>query len=144
MATRKTYVSLEVTSKNWHLKFTEGLRPDRTNLTDAERKECWRHDKRIIDALVAMPEPVYQTLAGYIHCVDRYKHREALKAAQKKANELAREVDADENEQKMDKARTRFEFCCEYVRTKKKMGDTRTRKQLWMEATEKYSRLNAE
>ena len=78
MATKKTILSVEVCNRNFHVKYSGGLKPDWNNLSEAERKAVLKHDGNIMDVLIAC-EPLFDRLAGFIHAVERFKRREAKK-----------------------------------------------------------------
>lgn len=84
MATKKTILLIEVTNKNFHIKYSGGLGSDWDHFSEADRKTALRHDGRIADALISMPEDAYERIAGIFRCVERCKRREARKAAKQK------------------------------------------------------------
>ena len=79
MATKKTILFIEVNDKEYNLKYSGGLRPDWDHLSPADRKAVLRHDGRIADALISMPEDIFERLAGIFRAVERCKRREAKK-----------------------------------------------------------------
>ena len=79
MGATKTILSIEVTSKEYSIKYSGGFRPDFRNLTGAERKAVLRHDGHIINALMSCPDAV-ERIAGFVHCIESFKRREARKA----------------------------------------------------------------
>ena len=80
MGATKTILSIEVTSKEYSIKYSGGFRPDFCHLTGAERKAVLRHDGRIIEALMSCPD-AFERIAGFVHCIERFKRREARRAA---------------------------------------------------------------
>ena len=80
MATKKTVLTIEVTNKEWNIRYTGGFKPDWENLKGTERKTVLRHDARIMDALIACPE-AFERIAGFVHSIEHFKKREAKKAA---------------------------------------------------------------
>jgi len=83
MANAKTILSVEVHNGTYHIQYSGGLRPDWTHLTDSERRKVLRHDGNIMNVLIDC-EPLFTRLAEFVHCVERYKRREAKKAAKEK------------------------------------------------------------
>ena len=87
MASKKTRLLIEATSKNYCIKYSGGLRPDWNNLSADERKEIFRHDKRLIMALSSIPDEYFQRLLSFFKTVERFKRREARKQAQSTTNQ---------------------------------------------------------
>ena len=83
MANAKTILSVEVHNGTYHVHYSGGLRPDWNNLSETERKKVLRHDGNIMNVLIDC-EPLFNRLAELVHCVERYKRREAKKAAKEK------------------------------------------------------------
>jgi len=81
MASKKTILLIEATSKQYNVKYSGGIRPDWNALTETERREVLRHDGRIANALMSMPDDVYQRFAMIFRAVERCKRREARRAA---------------------------------------------------------------
>jgi len=81
MASKKTILLIEVNSKEYNIKYSGGIRPDWNALTQTERREVLRHDGRIVNALLSMPDEIYQRLAFLFRSADRIKRREARRAA---------------------------------------------------------------
>ena len=78
MASKKTILSVEVSNRNYHIKYSGRIEPDWNNLSPAERKTILRHDGNIMDVLIACPA-FFNRLAGFVHAVERYHRREAKK-----------------------------------------------------------------
>ena len=78
MAASKTVFTIEVTNKDYHIFYSGlfGFKWDER--TERERKEVHKHDDRIIRALIECPE-AFQRLADFVHCIERFKRREAKK-----------------------------------------------------------------
>ena len=87
MASKKTTLLIEATSKQWHIKYSGQFGFDRSNLSKSERREVLRHDGRIVNALLSMPDEIYQRLAFLFRTAERIKRREARRAA-KEADSL--------------------------------------------------------
>jgi hypothetical protein len=79
MPTSKTVFSIEVTNKNYQIHYSGHFGVKWDELTERERKEVHKHDERIIRALIACPE-AFDRLADFVHCIERFKRREAKKA----------------------------------------------------------------
>ncbi len=84
MASKKTILLIEATSKQWHIKYSGQFGFDRSNLSKSERREVLRHDGRIVDALLSMPDEIYQRIAFLFRTAERVKRREARRTAQSK------------------------------------------------------------
>lgn len=84
MASKKTILLIEVNSKEYNVKYSGGLSDNFADLSEKERKERLRHDGRLVNALLSMPDEIYQRLAFLFRSVDRIKRREARRAAQSK------------------------------------------------------------
>lgn len=82
MASKKTILLIEATSKQWHIKYSGKFGSDWSDLSKSERREVLRHDGRIVDALLSMPDEIYQRLAFLFRTAERIKRREARRAAQ--------------------------------------------------------------
>ena len=78
MATKKTILSVEVSNRNYNIKYSGRREPDWNNLTPSERKTILRHDGNIMEVLIACPA-FFNRLAGFVHAVERYHRREAKK-----------------------------------------------------------------
>lgn len=87
MASKKTILLIEATSKQWHIKYSGQFGFDRSNLSKSERREVLRHDGRIVDALLSMPDEIYQRIAFLFRTAERIKRRDARRAA-KEADSL--------------------------------------------------------
>jgi len=83
MANAKTILSIEVYNSKYNVKYSGGFRPDWNNLSKSERKTVLHHDGNIMEVLIHCPE-LLERLAGFVKAVERFKRREAKKAA--KAN----------------------------------------------------------
>lgn len=81
MASKKTILLIEATSKQWHIKYSGQFGSDRSNLSKSEQREQLRHDGRIVNALLSMPDEIYQRIAMIFRAVERCKRREARRAA---------------------------------------------------------------
>ena len=81
MASKKTILLIEATSKQWHIKYSGQFGFDRSNLSKSERREVLRHDGRIVNALLSMPDEIYQRIAFLFRTAERIKRREARRAA---------------------------------------------------------------
>ena len=81
MASKKTILLIEVNAKEYNVKYSGGIRPDWNTLTETERREVLRHDGRLADALISLPEEVYERFAMIFRAVERCKRREARRAA---------------------------------------------------------------
>ena len=84
MASKKTILLIEVNSKEYNVKYSGGLSDNFADLSKEERKEQLRHDGRLVNALLSMPDEIYQRLAFLFRSVDRIKRREARRASQSK------------------------------------------------------------
>ncbi len=84
MASKKTILLIEVNSKEYNIKYSGGLSDNFADLSKEERREQLRHDGRLVNALLSMPDEIYQRLAFLFRSVDRIKRREARRAAQSK------------------------------------------------------------
>ena len=78
MASKKTRLLIEATSKNYNINYSGGFRPDWSNLSLAERKNVLRHDARIMNFFIACPK-AFKRIAELVHAVERYHRREAKK-----------------------------------------------------------------
>lgn len=87
MASKKTRLLIEATSKNYRINYSGGLKPDWNNLSADERKEIFRHDKRLIMTLSSIPDEYFQRLLSFFKTVERFKRREARKQAQSTNNQ---------------------------------------------------------
>ena len=82
MATKKTVLLIEVDDRNYHINYSGGLRPDWSD--PVIHKRALKHDGRIMSALIACPE-AFDRFAYLVHSVERFKRREAKKAAKTKS-----------------------------------------------------------
>jgi hypothetical protein len=78
MGAQKTIFLMEVTKKEYNIRFTGGFKPDWDHLSPRDRKAALRHYGRICDALIACPD-VFEWLAGVVKTVERFKRREEKK-----------------------------------------------------------------
>ena len=81
MASKKTILLIEATSKQWHIKYSGQFGSDWSDLSKSEQREQLRHDGRLVDALLSMPDEIYQRLAFLFRTAERSKRREARQAA---------------------------------------------------------------
>lgn len=81
MASKKTILLIEATSKQWHIKYSGQFGSDRSNLSKSEQREQLRHDGRLVNALLSMPDEIYQRIAFLFRTAERCKRREARRAA---------------------------------------------------------------
>ena len=81
MASKKTILLIEVTSKQWHIKYSGQFGSDWSDLSKSERREQLRHDGRLVNALLSMPDEIYQRIAFLFRTAERIKRREARRAA---------------------------------------------------------------
>ena len=87
MASKKTILLIEATSKEYHIKYSGQFRSNWSDLSKSEQREILRHDGRIMNALLSMPDDIYQRIADLFRAVERCKRREARRAA-KEADSL--------------------------------------------------------
>ena len=87
MASKKTRLLIEATSKNYHINYSGGLKPDWNNLSADERMEIFRHDKRLFMTLASIPDDCFQRLLNFFKAVERLKRREARKQDQSTTNQ---------------------------------------------------------
>ena len=83
MASKKTILLIEVTSKQWHIKYSGQFGSDWSDLSKSEQREQLRHDGRLVNALLSMPDEIYQRIAFLFRTAERIKRREARRAAKK-------------------------------------------------------------
>lgn len=87
MASRKTRLLIEATSKGYYISYSGGIRHNWNNLSADERHEIFRHDKRLIMALASLPDDYFQRLLNFFKAVERMKRREARKQDQSATNQ---------------------------------------------------------
>ena len=85
MASKKTILSIEATSKEYTIRYSGGLNRQWADLSEKERKEAQRHDTRLMNVLLALPEHTYERFAFIFQTVDKCKRREARRAAKQAA-----------------------------------------------------------
>ena len=78
MGAQKTIFLMEVTNKEYNIRFTGRFKPDWDHLSPRERKAVNRHYGRICDALIASPD-AFEWLVGVVKTVERFKKREEKK-----------------------------------------------------------------
>ena len=87
MASRKTRLLIEATSKGYYVSYSGGIKHEWNNLSADERHEIFRHDKRLIMALSSIPDDYFQRLLSFFKTVERFKRREARKQVQSTTNQ---------------------------------------------------------
>ena len=73
MAKRKAFLCLEVTNRNWKLKYTGSV-----DCPKPDDKEKWEHDELIMRALVS-DEKLFNLFYRLFKPVERYYRRKAIR-----------------------------------------------------------------